>query len=81
MSFLAEVMPQDCWIILYSLYVPYFFSTVNKGGLELPCMTGVTIITIITIINTIIIIIIIIIVAITVIIIIIIIINNFFCQT
>ena len=77
MSFLAEVMPQDCWIILYSLYVPYFFSTVNKGGLELP---GVTIITIITIINTIIIIIIIIIiVAITVIIIIII--NNFFCQT
>ena len=81
MSFLAEVMPQDCWIILYSLYVPYFFSTVNKVGLELPCMTGVTIITIITIINTIIIIIIIIIVAITVIIIIIIIINNFFCQT
>ena len=81
MSFLAEVIPQDCWIILYSLYVPYFFSTVNKGGLELPCMTGVTIITIITIINTIIIIIIIIIVAITVIIIIIIIINNFFCQT
>ena len=76
MSFLAEVIPQDCWIILYSLYVPYFFSTVNKGGLELPCMTGVTIITIITIINTIIIIIII--VAITVIIIII---NNFFCQT
>ena len=76
MSFLAEVMPQDCWIILYSLYVPYFFSTVNKGGLELP---GVTIITIITIINTIIIIVIIIIVAITVIIIIII--NNFFCQT
>ena len=79
MSFLAEVIPQDCWITLYSLYVPYFFSTVNKGGLELPCMIGVTIITIITIINTIITIIII--VAITIIIIIIIIINKFFCQT
>ena len=54
MSFLAEVIPQVCWIILYLQYL-----LVNEGGPELPCMTGVTNITIIiTIINIIIIIII-----------------------
>ena len=52
MSFLAEVIPQVCWIILYLQYL-----LVNEGGPELPCMTGVTNITIIiTIINIIIII-------------------------
>ena len=56
MSFLVEVIPQVCWIILYLQYL-----LVNEGGPELPCMTGVTNITIIiTIINIIIIIIIII---------------------
>ena len=52
MSFLVEVIPQVCWIILYLQYL-----LVNEGGPELPCMTGVTNITIIiTIINIIIII-------------------------
>ena len=42
MSFLAEVTHLDCWIILYLQYHrSLFFITVNEGGPELPCMTGV----------------------------------------
>ena len=52
MSFLAEVIPRFCWIILY---LQYSFSIVNQGGSELPCMTGVAFIIVIIIsINTII---------------------------
>ena len=42
MIFLTEVIHPDFWIILYLQYLrSLFFSTVNKGGPELPCMTGV----------------------------------------
>ena len=58
MSFLAEVTPRFCWIILY---LQYSFSILNQGGSELPCMTGVAFIIVIIIsINTIIVIIIVI---------------------
>ena len=57
MSFLAEVIPPGCWIILYLQYHRSFFSTINKGRPELPCMTVVTIVIIIVIIIIIIIII------------------------
>ena len=62
MSFLAEVIPPGCWIILYLQYHRSFFSTINKGRPELPCMTVVTIVIIIVIIIIIIISIIIIII-------------------
>ena len=62
MSFLAEVIPPACWIILYLQYLISLFSTVNEGGPELPCMTGIIIITIICVIIIIIIVIIIIII-------------------
>ena len=47
MTFSAEVIPPDCWIILYLQYLRSFFNTVNEGGPELPCMTVVIIIIII----------------------------------
>ena len=47
MTFSAEVIPPDCWIILYLQYLRYFFNTVNEWVPELPCMTVVIIIIII----------------------------------
>ena len=40
MSFVAEVIPPACWIIFYFQY-NNFYSTVNEGGHELTCMTGI----------------------------------------
>ena len=34
MSFLAEVIPPHCWIILYLQYLRSFVNTVNEGGPE-----------------------------------------------
>ena len=51
MTFSAEVIPPDCWIILYLQYLRSFFNTVNEGGPELPCMTVVIIIIIILLIT------------------------------
>ena len=42
MSYLPRVIPAVFWIMLYLLC--FIFSTINEGGPELPCMTGVTII-------------------------------------
>ena len=67
MSFLAELIPSDCWLILYLKHLRSFFNTVNEGGPELPCMTRVITINIITIIIAIIVIIIIIIITIIII--------------
>ena len=49
MTFSAEVIPPDCWIILYLQYLRSFFNTVNEGEPELPCMTVVIIIIILLI--------------------------------
>ena len=57
MSFLAKVIPQFCWIILY---LQYSFSILNEGGSELQCMTGVAFIIVIIIVIIIIVIIIVI---------------------
>ena len=38
-SFVAEVVPPACWIILYLSYIN-FYCTVNEEGPELPCMKG-----------------------------------------